>query len=163
MQVCQDIDGSNWLEADLRISCDDDTYRSYTIVGGIAMAIYPFGIPLLFVAILARHSADLYLDEDLEARKVAVEKQLEDRIDGRDDDDETRDEEHGAFHAAGVRHDEQQAQQKNLALQAELDEMGQAVERHQRTVQMYGFIFAQYGYHAWYWEAGVLCDKHTPC
>ena len=47
--VGREIDGSNWLEADLRISCDDDTYRSYTFVGGIAMVIYPFGIPPFLV------------------------------------------------------------------------------------------------------------------
>ena len=76
--MCRDIDGARWLEADLRISCDDDTYRTYTVVGGVAIAAYPFGIPLMFLALLARHSDDLYLDEDMEARKAAVEKELED-------------------------------------------------------------------------------------
>ena len=157
--MCVNIDESNYLEADLRVTCDDDTYKMYTVLGCISMAIYPFGVPLVFLGILARHSDDeLYLDEDIEARKAAVGKQLQalmcssQMIEG----DEITDERARLFLAAGAQHDQEKAQQRRTALEAELHEIEQVMARHQRAVQVYGFIFAQYRSHAWYWEAGIL-------
>lgn len=157
--MCLEIEGSNYLEADLRISCDDDTYRLYAILGGISMAIYPFGVPLGFVAILARRSDKLYLDEDIEARKAAVEQQLCD-LRGQLESGTRPDENDREFLADGAQHDQEKATQHQAVLEAEFDEIEQVVTRHQRAVQMYGFIFAQYLSHAWYWETGLpLGDK----
>lgn len=41
------------------------------------MAVYPFGIPLLFVGILAWNVNSLYLDDTHEERRGAVEKELQ--------------------------------------------------------------------------------------
>ena len=125
------------------------------------MSIYPFGVPLAFLAILARHSDELYLDQDMEARKASLEEHLRDLMCGQLESSTRPDEDDGKFLAGGAQHDEEKAQQQRLALEAELHEIEQAVARHQRTVQTYGFIFFQYQSHAWYWEAGMLTVQHS--
>ena len=133
------------------------------MVGGVAIAAYPFGIPLMFLALLARHSDDLYLDEDMEARKAAVEKQLEDSaLTGLDSsvsnggEDSSIDHEECTTLQESLQHDQDKAQQRRVALMAELQQLDQTVSRHQHAVRVYGFIFAQYRVHAWYWEAGLM-------
>lgn len=159
--MCLEIDGRNYLEADLRISCDDNTYRLYSILGGISIAIYPFGVPLVFLAILTSNSHKLFLDEDIAACKADLEKQLQNvkfsqltNTTGPQD---------GEFLADGAQHDQEKAQQQVSVLEAELRNIEEEIARHQRVVQMYGFIFAHYQPHAWYWEAGVLFAAFAAC
>ena len=55
MFACEVLDdGSNYLRADYRISCDSSKHKELQIYAGFMILLYPVGIPLLFAGLLFR-------------------------------------------------------------------------------------------------------------
>lgn len=48
-------DGKEYLRVDYRILCTDEKHRALQVYAGLMIAVYPVGIPLLFVVLLYRH------------------------------------------------------------------------------------------------------------
>lgn len=60
MFACDALDdGVEYLRVDYRIVCTDTKHRTLQVYAAIMIAIYPVGIPLLFVALLYRHRSVL--------------------------------------------------------------------------------------------------------
>ena len=57
--LCRDIDGESWLLHDLRLQCFTPEWNTVAIVAGVAIVVYPVGIPLLFFSLLYRHRRTL--------------------------------------------------------------------------------------------------------
>lgn len=71
MFSCDSLDdGEEYLRADYRIMCTDAKHRALQVYAGFMIAVYPVGIPLLFVVLLYRHRDVL---SDPTADKTAAE------------------------------------------------------------------------------------------
>ena len=53
------IEGLRYLQADYRITCDED-WVPYAGMAGVAFAVYSLGIPIMYVSILCAYSAALH-------------------------------------------------------------------------------------------------------
>jgi hypothetical protein len=60
LYVCTEVDGARYLWTDLRVSCDTDTYATYSKASVPAIFVYPIGIPVFFFTLLYsnRHAFD---------------------------------------------------------------------------------------------------------
>ena len=52
LYVCTEIDGSYYLQTDLRVSCYSSQWTSYTYASLILILLYPVGVPIFFFSIL---------------------------------------------------------------------------------------------------------------
>ena len=59
MWHCRDIEGTWYLYADYRITCDGD-WATYATIAGVAFAVYPIGIPLMFWYLLSSNKDALH-------------------------------------------------------------------------------------------------------
>jgi len=56
---CVTVEGVSYLVADFQLNCYDSTWRTYAIIDGVFVALYPIGIPLVYSVILYRSMAHM--------------------------------------------------------------------------------------------------------
>ena len=63
MWHCRDIDGTEYLTADYRITCWEGDHLTYAMIAAIAFVVYPLGIPVFFLYELIANRDALYDEE----------------------------------------------------------------------------------------------------
>lgn len=57
---CRELDdGEEWLEVDFQISCTSDSYLAFVTLGGMGVFIYPLGVPVMTMLLLAKNGGEI--------------------------------------------------------------------------------------------------------
>jgi len=151
---CTDVDGTWFLDADLRQECYTGAWVDQALFATLGVLMYPIGIPVLFAVNLFANKTYFYVPVDVAEKEV---KYWRERLalfnaimaDGSSGSLLTKQ----AADAAG---NLKQAEKKLAALFQRLERMNDASFR-------FGFIYAQYTSHAYYWELTELFRKLILC
>ena len=143
-----------FLDADLRQECYTGSWTNQALFASLGILIYPIGIPVLFAVNLFANKQFFYVPVDAVEKEVKYWRErlaLFDAImaDGGSCVLLTKQ----AAEAAG---NLKQAEKKKAALSQRLERMKDANFR-------FGFIYAQYTSHAYYWELTELFRKLLLC
>jgi len=65
---CREIDGLEWLEADLTIQCYTESWTNEAILTLVFIVIFPFGVPAMTYTLLSRNRHRLHIDAKFSKR-----------------------------------------------------------------------------------------------
>jgi hypothetical protein len=143
-QCTDDINGSTYLEADMRIMCDSSEYQRYWMVAIAAIFVYPLGIPMLYLGLLCRkyHEGSLFLTEDLQQRQCELESEpvraSSTKFNSLESDERSF---QGSADSNTTKH-----------VDSDVAEAKQMIARFEATRAMLGFLYVQYQPYAFWWE-----------
>lgn len=163
---CQDIQGTYYLTVDARITCfcmsesqgvcDNGDWVSSALLGAVAAAVYPLGIPLCFFLLLFWNRALLFEDTELVDQRDRLEASLFELREQQCELQSRAGAYLSAVKAEVVQEEIDETERLHEEVQSQLD--------HMAKVQMrLGFLYNSYEPPAFWWECAELLKKFLLC
>ena len=151
------------------------------LIALVGIVVYPIGVPLTWVILLARNRDDLYLADGVENRREELLRRREELLQEQDKfaaDKKTEHENHQMRHVACVPSSESRRDIRIddridpratehlsgiatalVQVESEIMDLDQSIRRHQWCVTTLGFLYQQYRPSAFAWESVELVVK----